>query len=343
MKILITGGAGFVGSRLARRPARPRPRSTAARIERLVLADQVAPRPELTADKRVETRVGPLLGQCEALGTRGLRRRLPPRLGGVGRVRGRLRPRPALQPRHHAGPARRLARRHECGPAGRQARLLQLGRGVRARAIEAAARSRRRRHPAGAEDLVRHAQADVRVPDRRLFEEGLHRRPLGAADDGDGAAGPAERRRLVVLLRDHPRAARRRRSRSARCRPDGLASADFGGAHGRGPDRRLRGERRAARRPARAQPAGASTSPSARCSTRSRQVAGKAVRERVRFVRDEVIAGIVANWSRGATAERAARLGLHADTTSRPSSASTSPTAAPRRTRRRWRSKGLAA
>jgi len=37
------------------------------------------------------------------------------------------------------------------------------------------------------------------------------------------------------------------------------------------------------------------------------------VRERVRFVRDEVIAGIVGNWSRGCAAERAARLGLHAD------------------------------
>ena len=34
-------------------------------------------------------------------------------------------------------------------------------------------------------------------------------------------------------------------------------------------------------------------------------VAGPEVRERVRFVRDETIAGIVANWPRGATAERA--------------------------------------
>jgi nucleoside-diphosphate-sugar epimerase len=40
------------------------------------------------------------------------------------------------------------------------------------------------------------------------------------------------------------------------------------------------------------------------------EVAGPAVRARVRFERDERIAGIVANWPRGATAERAARLGL---------------------------------
>ena len=35
-----------------------------------------------------------------------------------------------------------------------------------------------------------------------------------------------------------------------------------------------------------------------------------AVRARVKFVRDERIAGIVANWPTGATALRAARLGL---------------------------------
>jgi D-erythronate 2-dehydrogenase len=40
------------------------------------------------------------------------------------------------------------------------------------------------------------------------------------------------------------------------------------------------------------------------------QVAGKAVRERVRFARDQRIAGIVANWPAGASAARAAKLGL---------------------------------
>jgi nucleoside-diphosphate-sugar epimerase len=41
------------------------------------------------------------------------------------------------------------------------------------------------------------------------------------------------------------------------------------------------------------------------------EVAGPKVRALVRFERDERIAGIVANWPAGATAERAARLGLH--------------------------------
>jgi D-erythronate 2-dehydrogenase len=43
------------------------------------------------------------------------------------------------------------------------------------------------------------------------------------------------------------------------------------------------------------------------------KVAGKAVRDRVRFERDERIAGIVGNWARGATSERANALGLQAD------------------------------
>ena len=42
-------------------------------------------------------------------------------------------------------------------------------------------------------------------------------------------------------------------------------------------------------------------------------VAGPAVRARVRFVRDERIAAIVDNWPRGATATRAAAIGLHPD------------------------------
>jgi D-erythronate 2-dehydrogenase len=43
------------------------------------------------------------------------------------------------------------------------------------------------------------------------------------------------------------------------------------------------------------------------------QVAGPAARARVRFERDERIAGIVANWPTGASGARAARLGLQAD------------------------------
>ena len=42
-------------------------------------------------------------------------------------------------------------------------------------------------------------------------------------------------------------------------------------------------------------------------------VAGTKVRQRVRFERDERIAGIVSNWARGASSERANALGLKPD------------------------------
>ncbi len=66
MKLLITGGGGFVGSRLAS-ALLARGQLAGQKIRSVVLADQVAPRPELLADARVEARTGPLLAQCAAL------------------------------------------------------------------------------------------------------------------------------------------------------------------------------------------------------------------------------------------------------------------------------------
>ena len=225
-------------------------------------------------------------------------------------MRGRLRPRPALQPRHHARAARRPARRDR--PRRARRRKLVFSSSVAVFGPDPSVplpALRRRRHAAGAEDLVRHAQADLRAPDRRLLAQGLRRRPLGAPDDGHRAARPAERRRVVVLLGHRARAARRRRGDLPGLARR-LAPAHLGGAHRRGPDRRLRGERRAARRPARAQPAGGQRDGRRDARRRSKTSPGRRCAQRVRFVRDETIAGIVANWPRGATAARAARLGL---------------------------------
>jgi len=66
VKILITGGAGFVGSRLARLLL-DRGSLAGRRIEQLVLSDQVPASPALLADARVQGRVSPLLAACEGL------------------------------------------------------------------------------------------------------------------------------------------------------------------------------------------------------------------------------------------------------------------------------------
>ena len=66
MKLLVTGGAGFVGTRLAR-TLLARECLDGRRIEQLVLADVVAPPPDLLGDPRVQVRTGRLLAQCEAL------------------------------------------------------------------------------------------------------------------------------------------------------------------------------------------------------------------------------------------------------------------------------------
>ena len=62
-RLLITGGAGFIGARLARTLLA---RSTLAgrEIEQIVLADQFAPPADLAAERRVAALTGPLLEQC---------------------------------------------------------------------------------------------------------------------------------------------------------------------------------------------------------------------------------------------------------------------------------------
>ena len=66
MKVLITGGAGFVGARLAR-ALLARGQLCGQTLTQLVLTDQFDPPADLKAEPRVAVRTGALLAQCEAL------------------------------------------------------------------------------------------------------------------------------------------------------------------------------------------------------------------------------------------------------------------------------------
>lgn len=70
MRLLVTGGAGFLGARLAR-ALLARGTLGGARIERLVIADQHEPPADLLADARVESCPGALLAQADDLGRAG--------------------------------------------------------------------------------------------------------------------------------------------------------------------------------------------------------------------------------------------------------------------------------
>ncbi len=65
MKLLITGGAGFVGARLARAVLR-RGTLVGLPVDSLVLTDQVQPPADLQGDARVDSRVGSLLSLCDS-------------------------------------------------------------------------------------------------------------------------------------------------------------------------------------------------------------------------------------------------------------------------------------
>jgi D-erythronate 2-dehydrogenase len=66
MNLLITGGAGFVGARLAR-TLLARGSLDGRAIDKVLVADQVPPPPDLAADPRVQVHTGDLLAMCSTL------------------------------------------------------------------------------------------------------------------------------------------------------------------------------------------------------------------------------------------------------------------------------------
>ncbi len=68
MKVLITGGAGFLGTRLAR-TLLSRGHLSGHALTQLVLADLAPPAADVASDPRVSARTGALLDQCKAMGS----------------------------------------------------------------------------------------------------------------------------------------------------------------------------------------------------------------------------------------------------------------------------------
>ena len=303
MKLLITGGAGFVGARLAR-TLLARGHIGGRTIEQLALADQFPPPADLLADPRVQARTGALLEQCEAL--------REDRFDGVFHLASAV-----------SG---------ECE--------LDFDLGLRSNLDSTRALLEALRHAGNMPTLVFSSSVAVFGPDPAV--------PLPAVVADDTLPLPqtsygVHKRVCEHLVADYTRkgyidgrAARLMTVTVRPGRPNGAASSFFSGII-REP---LAGEESVC--PVDAEVSHPVTSPqrtvealiavyeASRDQFLGRSalnlpalnvtvqqmldaleaVAGKAVRARVRFERDEHIAGIVSRWPAGASAARAARLGL---------------------------------
>jgi len=308
MKLMITGGGGFVGARLAR-ALLARGTLAGERIERLVLTDIAPPPADLLADARVEARTGPLLTQTDA-----------------------LREEPFDGVFHLAS-----AVSGECE--------LDFDLGLRSNldSTRALLDAIRARVNAGGKvpRVVFSSSVAVFGPDPAV--------PLPKIVADDTLPAPQTSYGTQKLICEHLIADYTRKGyidgRAARLmtvtvrpgRPNGAASSFFSGiireplagveaicpvspdvSHPMSsPSRTVDGliaVYEASRDAFRGRTALNLPALNVRVSDMLdalEEVAGSAVRARVRFERDERIAGIVANWPSGASAARAARLGLH--------------------------------
>jgi nucleoside-diphosphate-sugar epimerase len=310
MNLLITGGAGFLGARLAR-TLLARGALDGRAIDRIVLADLQPPPPDLLADARVQARTGALLEQCAALASEPF--------DGVfhlaSAVSGECELDFDLGLRANLDTTRALldALRARTGADGAPAKLL-FSSSVAVfgpdppRPIPDIVADDTRPTPQtsyGTHKLVcEHLIADytrkgyvdgrsVRLmtvtvrpgkPNRAAssFFSGIIREPLAGLeavcpvdpDTSHPVSSPARTIDGLVKVYEAPRDAL-----------GGRTALNLPGLNVRVGDMLHALE----------------------------AVAGRTVRARVRFERDPMIAGIVANWARGASAERAAALGLHAD------------------------------
>lgn len=307
MKLLITGGAGFVGARLARTLLQ-RGTLDGRPIGRIVLVDQAPAPDDLLADARIEGRVGPLLQQVAALRDE------------------------AFDGVFHLASA----------VSGECEADFELGLRSNLDSTRALLDALRSRVEAGAAPakLVFSSSVAVFGPDAAV--------PLPAIVTDTTLPAPQTSYGVQKLVCEHLVADYTRKGyidgRSARLmtvtvrpgRPNGAASSFFSGiireplagvesvcpvspavSHPvSSPQRTVEGliavheASREAYRGRLALNLPALNVTVAQMLAALEEVAGPAVRARVRFERDERIAGIVANWPAGARADRAAALGL---------------------------------
>ena len=307
MKLLITGGAGFVGARLARTLLQ-RGTLGGRPLTQLVLADQVQAPADLLADARVQSRVAPLLATCESLREEGF--------DGV----------------FHLASA----------VSGECEADFDLGMRSNLDSTRALLEALRHRTQSGAAPtrLVFSSSVAVFGPDPAV--------PLPAVVSDTTLPAPQTSYGVQKLICEHLVADYTRKGyidgRAARLmtvtvrpgRPNGAASSFFSGiireplageeailpvapdvAHPvSSPQRTVEGliaVYEASREAFRGRTA--LNLPALNVTVQQmldalEKVAGPAVRARVKHVRDERIAGIVANWPQAASAERAAGLGL---------------------------------
>jgi nucleoside-diphosphate-sugar epimerase len=306
MKLLITGGAGFVGARLARTLLQ-RGTLLGKPLETIVLADQAPPPADLLADRRVQARTGPLLALCDALHE--------DRFDGVFHLASAV-----------SG---------ECE--------LDFDLGLRSNLDTTRALLEALRRAGNAPRLVFSSSVAVFGPDPAV--------PMPAVVGDDTLPLPQTSYGMHKLVCEHLVADYTRKGfingRAARLmtvtvrpgRPNAAASSFFSGiireplagetavcpvgpevAHPvSSPQRTVQGLT-AVFEATREAFVGRSALnlPALNVTVQQmldalEKVAGKSVRARVRFERDERIAGIVANWPRAASGKRAAGLGLHPD------------------------------
>ena len=220
MKILITGGGGFVGSRLARALLAARHSSAAGRIERLVLADQVAPprRPDWP------TRASrPASARCSASARRSASEGFDGVFHLASAVSGECEADFDLGLRSNLDSTRALldALRAATGAAARRASSCSRARS------RCSAPTRRCRCPTVVADDTLPAPQTSYGTHKLICEHLIADYTRKGYIDGRSARlmtvtvrpGPAERRRLVVLLAASSASRSPASRRSARCRP----------------------------------------------------------------------------------------------------------------------------